>query len=277
MLFSKKHITDKKNLLNLKPIYAALFLICCCAKNDQNYNQNFSNKYGAEIERIKAERKSDLDSSLESGDTKNKTAHNFEQPQQVSVSEDSAYYAYADIAKLGDNPQQNFMPNGEVYQQTKQHNPSNQLPEDMFVVSYNTEPHPQYSYKKYEFNNIEIPNQDAYGVKTQLLQKPYMIAGNDNLQRSVDHLQKRINDENIELSKTIIAEKKQIRRQQKMAKTFGQDDLENSKKLTEKIETTSNNKKDETTKPKVASNITILDPVTLKPINTKDTSTDKKN
>lgn len=233
-----------------------------CSNAPKNYNQAFEDKYGLEIERIKTERKSELD--LIQPTT---APQSFNQSQEEFLKDSAeSYFPYADIAKLGDDPRENFLPNGEVYQQTKNQNPSGSLPEDMFVITYYTQLHPQYRYDTSEFNNIQIPPQDAYGVKTQLLQKPYLMAGNDSLQRSVDHLQKRVNEENIDLSATIIAEQKQLKRQERMKKTFGENDFINAKKLNEeekKKEKVSDKKSSEESKQGVASNITILDPATI--------------
>jgi len=239
----------------------SLSIFSCTSSSIKNYNEVFETKYGEEIKKISFERQNELNAI---GSVK--TPQGFDNAQEELVKEyREQYYPYADIAKLGDNPRENFLPNGEVYQQIKERNPQESLPSDMFFITYNTNNHPQYSYDGSEFDAIVIPPQDAYGVKTELLQKPYMMAGNNNVQRSVDRLQKRLNEENIELSKTIISEKKQLRRQQKMVKIFGENDLENSKILVVEQNKTDTKKVEEIKpkQPEIASNIKIIDPATF--------------
>lgn len=258
ILFAKKISENFCNIIFVIVLSFLTQILQSCSSGQKNYNKNFEEKYGLEIEKIKSERQSELESTQIFN-----TPQTFNQSQEELLKESSeSYFPYADIAKLGDNPHENFLPNGEVYQQTKNQNQKESLPEDMFVITYYTQLHPQYRYDTSEFDNIKIPHQDAYGVKTQSLQKSYLMAGNDNLQRSVDHLQKRVNEENIDLSKTIIAEQKQMRRQERMKKTFGENDLTNAKKLNEeeKKEKISDKKSSTESNSAIANNITIIDP-----------------
>ncbi len=254
--------------LSYKASFCALIFLSACSSSIevQDQNKKFETKYGEETKKINQERKKELsETNLVLSPT------SFVKDQQELIKEyQEQNYPYADIAKLGDNPHENFLPNGEVYQQLKSRNPQESLPANMFIVSYNTEKHPQYRYDKSEFDGVSIPTSDNYGVKTELMQKPYLMAGNNHLQKSVDRLNRRLTNENIEFSKILIAEKKKYRSQQKMINIFGEEEITNSQKLNDtekkKVDKKDDAKNKSSEKPQIASNITIPDPTTLKPL-----------
>ncbi len=253
--------------ISYQALFCALIFLSACSSTDvQDQNKKFETKYGEETKKINQERKKELSET----DVVKSLTNFTNSKEELNKEYQEQNYPYADIAKLGDNPHENFLPNGEVYQQFKNRNPQESLPANMFVVSYNTEKHPQYRYDKSEFDSVSIPVHDTYGVKTALMQKPYLMAGNNHLQKSVDRLNRRLTSENIEFSKTLIAEKKKYRSEQKMINIFGEEELANSEKLSNseknKAEKKTSGKDKNPEKPQIANNITILDPITLKPL-----------
>ena len=83
-------------------------------------------------------------------------------------------------------------------------------------------------------------DQDVYGVQTEMSEKSYLLAGNNSLQKNVDQINAEKTAEDIEMSEALINEQKQLRRKQRMQKTFGDDSLElalleNDSEKTEKI------------------------------------------
>jgi hypothetical protein len=74
----------------------------------------------------------------------------------------------------------------------------------------------------------------------QVYPSDLFFAGNNSLQKNVDQINAEKTAEDIEMSETLINEQKQLRRKQRMQKTFGDDSLEltlfeNDSEKTEKI------------------------------------------
>lgn len=90
------------------------------------------------------------------------------------------------------------------------------IPPDIFELHYSTTPYPPFNIAGAEFDNIYIPKEDAYGIKSELSHKQYKLAGNDNLQRSLDNFYR--SKEDLELSKILIQEQKTALREEKLKK-----------------------------------------------------------
>lgn len=204
-----------------------------CKNDAKDYNSAFNKKYGQEAQKMKAAR------LPENPDSKKEMvplgAITVEEATAATVNT-KGYYAYVDIAKFGDRSPQNYMPNGEVYEQTKAGNPANSLPPDMFEITYYAGLYPPFSPAGVEFDRINVPPQDVYGVQTKLSDKQYMLAGNAALQRSVDHINKEKTADDVEISEILIKEQKELRRRQKMLKAFGPEVLVEMVYLEEKSE-----------------------------------------
>jgi hypothetical protein len=218
-----------------------LFLASSCAwsplKKANDYNAAFDKKYGKEVEKIRATR-------LPTQEI-NKEITTIQPPSEDEIRAlnnkiGNNYYAYTDVSKFGEKGPQNYLPNGEFYEASRDSNPSNTLPPNMFQVSYNTTLHPPFHRSGVEFDRIVIPASDVYGVKTEMSEKSYLLAGNNSLQKNVDQINAEKTAEDIEMSEILINEQKQLRRKQRMQKTFGDNSLElalleNDSEKTEKI------------------------------------------
>lgn len=232
-LFISKNQKNYQNSRSLTTKIASVFcvfslalIVQSCYSEPKNYNQVFEDKYRKDVEKITAQRKT------ENKDSEPKIPQAFTSEVTNSNSSEIKYYPYANIAKLGDSFSQDFLPNGETYQQTRNANPSNSLPQDMFEISYNTQSHPPFNWNSSPFDFVRIPKKDGFGVETQLQKKDYLMAGNNNLMRSIDTVIKGSSAENIELSQILISEQKQQKRQEKLNKIFGLNQDKNSDKIT---------------------------------------------
>jgi len=217
-----------------------LFLSSCTwssSKKVNAYNAVFDKKYGKEVEKIRATRAPTQQISKEVTKIQPPTQ---DEMRLINNKAGDNYYAYTDVSKFGGKEPQNYLPNGEFYEATRNNNPSNTLPQNMFKVSYNTTLHPPFRRFGVEFDRIAIPASDVYGVQTEMSEKSYLLAGNNSLQKNVDQINAEKTAEDIEMSEALINEQKQLRRKQRMQKTFGDDSLEltlfeNDSEKTEKI------------------------------------------
>lgn len=99
----------------------------------------------------------------------------------------------------------------------------NNLPDDMFDLVYNPTINAPFVVSGLEFDTINIPERDYYGIASTLNDKRYVLAGNHVLQRNIDELIRRQSAEDIEFSEILIKEQRQLKKQQKLAKIFGDD------------------------------------------------------
>lgn len=202
-------------------IFLFLLLTSCSSKN--SVNEDFAKKYGKDIARINASR------HVEGRETSQKMT-SFAIPttsdiQKQRVKDSGGYYAYVDIKKFGERRPQNHFPNAEVYQKSVAFNPTQRLPEDMFYLSYNTDLYPPFSKSGLEFDNIRVPQQDVYGVKTELAEKQYLLAGNGAIQKTVDFMHAKRQKDDVEFSQILIKEQKRMKRREKMIKIIGSDNF----------------------------------------------------
>jgi len=215
-------------LKNIIVLFLISFLFSCVSSPDVNFV--FEQEYGQEIEQIKKMR-----ANVDVKDPNQ--VFEFVPPNAQEVLneqvEKNSYVPFSDVRKFGESPQSTYLPAAEVYEQTKKGS-QNQLLPDMFYISYGTDLHSSFQRIGVEFDAIDIPQEDAYGVKTEMSQKTYLLAGNDSLKGSVDEINNSRKKEDYEISEILIKEQKQINRRNKMARIFGSDKgiqvVENQKK-----------------------------------------------
>lgn len=185
-----------------------------------NFSQNdvFEKKFGNEIAKIKNERKLQ-EANAQNGDPLNpKNANNFFSPNfQYDNSQDkSNSFNYVDISYLGSQQPKQHFPDYETYQQGATSMPNNGLSPRVFEISYNTYLNPPFSNSGEEFDVIDIPEVDSFGVRSSSNNKNYTLVPIESVRNAV----KTINDsktlEDMEFSKKIIAEKKVLLRRKKL-------------------------------------------------------------
>lgn len=193
-----------------------LFIFSCSSVSD--VNDSFRKKYSRRVEEIKSTR-------IEPKREKNEVMYSPAPTEDDIRSNSDNYYSYVDISKLGEKAAQNNLPSGETYEQLKAGNPSNSLPPDIFEVTYNTALHPPFQRIGVEFDTIRVPESDVYGVTTKMSDKAYLLVGGDAMQNTVDLINSHKTADDIEISKILVTEKKQLERNKKMNKIFDDKDI----------------------------------------------------
>jgi len=229
-------------ILKILILISSLFFTFSCSKK-YNPNLAFNERYGSEVEKINQQRKWVKQNTI----VKKKTR--FAPPTQEYVTDtnvyktedEQRYYPYYDISKFGiGNVPRQYTPYGQA-----QINPTpNSLPPDVFDVVYNDKTYGPYRYFGAKFDQISIPVQDAYGVKSAMDKKLYLMAGNNIVQNTVDDVSSGRSQEDINISKTLIEEQKQLRYKRKMVKIFGEESLEKINENKPSAEEFSNNSQD---------------------------------
>jgi hypothetical protein len=214
--------------ISSKIVFCAISLVAfSCSYTPEDVNLSFEKKYGAEVGRIKQQREAPMQGAA--NEMMMSSAPSIADLYNPDSSQSGGeYYAYVDVAKFGEKIPQTYLPNGEVYEQAKSQSPSNSLPANMFEVRYETALYPPFRKIGAEFDRIEIPPADVYGVKTEMSEKSYLLAGNSSMQKNIDQIIAEKTDDEIEISETLIREQKLLKRKQKMIKIFGQDSFEST-------------------------------------------------
>lgn len=230
----------KNAVVKLGLAFFCLFFTSCSTKTD--INRVFKEKYGKEIEQIKTDRKPPEIKQ------DNQTRRSFEIPTSENIdsfvkpkdSEPQQYYANVDEKEYAQVKPKQFFPDSNVYVEGKS---TQTLPDNLFDLSYNTTLSPAFRPVKSAFDLVKIPSHDYYGVRTALDEKQYVVVGNNYLQKNVDEINFGRSKEDIEMSKELINEKRQIKRQYKMTKIFGTKTSEKKGDVKQDVE--SDLKKDE--------------------------------
>ncbi len=137
--------------------------------------------------------------------------------------------ASVDTSKLSLKKAQDFTPDAQTFSEAQSALAQSRLPEDMFDITYNTELSQPFIFSGIEFDLINIPAHDAYGVNSNLSEKQYALAGNSSLQKNVDQVLASRSHDDIEFSETLVREQKQLQREQKIINIFGSETLPSEK------------------------------------------------
>ena len=195
-----------------------LLLFSACSSDSDKPNNSFNKKYHEEIQKINEKRKPDKQVNQEKMFSR--------PPTPEEVNEDLAsrieYYPYVDIVELGEKHEQGNLPNHETYEQSRANNQQNSLSPNVFEPNYNLVLYPPFHKIGAEFDVIEVPKLDAFGVTTEMANKSYLLAGGNSLQRAVDSINSKKTNDDVELSKMLVQEKKKMQRQNKTKQIFGQ-------------------------------------------------------
>lgn len=191
-----------------------------CSSNAVDSNKNFQEKYSANIAKIKAERVEPK--SAQSSDTK----LNFTSP----IDQDFSRYTNDNTQKFPEFYSTQQFANQPVA-------PSGfRMPAEMFENNYNPTIASPFRKIGVEFDAINIPNQDAYGIKSEMSKKEYLLMSRGLLQKNVDQINAQKSADDIKNSEELIAEQRKLKRKIKMIKIFGhesvtvEDDMQNNSK-----------------------------------------------
>lgn len=201
-------------MLKLKIIFLLIgFIITPSCSNNKNFSKNaeFEKKFKKDVNKINKERKLKENKVKSSFNNLNPNdINNLLTPelQNDQMNDSSNSFPYVDIAIIGDNPQKQIFPNYESYERNIFNNPAQSLPPKIFEISYNTFLNPPFNQIGIEFDFIDIPNTDKFGISSSHNNKNYTLVPIQSLQTAVKAINDNRSDEDIEFSKKIIAEKK---------------------------------------------------------------------
>lgn len=195
----------------MKFFYALMLvaLLNCCVPQD-TINDGFQEKYSEAIDSLKAQRTENS--------AGNRQSYFSTAPSSAEIEgQKMQYHTYSGVTKFGQESAQSTLPGAEnYYSPTSQ----NSAAPEIFEIRYNLDPPIFFRRPGIEFDNIAIPSQDAYGVKTAMSEKSYFSPGGNLLKGSIDKVldQKgEFDDENAEI---LVKEKKQILRKKLMKQIF---------------------------------------------------------
>lgn len=227
---------------------------CASSKSHNNTNSEFEKRFSGDVSKINAfrsppPREGEQNPNINSVVEKQKNNTNrFSEPDELLGIAGSARYSSAnvDTTKFSLKQEENFSPDQQTLVAGNIANQQNKLPDDMFDLTYNLGVHQPFVVSGVEFDKIQIPERDYYGIASTLNDKRYFLAGNQILQTNIDDLIRSQNAEDIELSEILIKEQRQLKKQQKLANIFGEDSTFVEK---EKIKNNTLVKKEEVKKP----------------------------
>lgn len=186
-----------------------LTFLFSCSSDIENINESFAKKYQEEVDRINQQR------TISQKEAKSEIKFSKPPTSQEIVEElgsKAEYYPYSDISLIGDAPRDAILPNRETYELSKNRDPSNSMPPNIFEINYNLGLYPPFHKIGAEFDAINIPGADAFGVPTELKSKKYLLIGSNSLQRSIDSISAEKTKDNVDITKMLVAEKKKILR-----------------------------------------------------------------
>ncbi len=195
----------------LKGVFTlALIGLTSCGTNDKwDQNKTFSGRYGKDIEGIKASR---IDPSAVKLDTNTKLE--FTAP----IDQDVARYSNTNIAVPEYYTTQQF--SNQLVASSRF-----QFPAEMFENNYTPPISSPFRRIGAEFDAIDVPTQDAYGVKAGISDKEYLSVSRKLLQKNVDQINKERTSDDVENSEILISEQRKLKRKEKMIRIFGQESV----------------------------------------------------
>jgi hypothetical protein len=169
--------------MRLKIILLILFALSCCYpyKNQAKIgNKNFKKKYGNDAKIINADRK-----PKKKSDT---IATAFETPYQQHYfpqdDDERTLDYYIGSVYFG----QPFPYRSQPYYEDYNTDNFSNNPDKMFEIAYNNQPSKPFHRIGLEFDTINIPNQDKFGIAAYDNNKHYAINNNDYLQKNIEYL-----------------------------------------------------------------------------------------
>ena len=211
---------NKKYCYLLTLFLITLSLYSCSSGPEFKFSENetFQKKFGEEIKKIKKDR---TQSSPETSNKNNldptDSSNLFVPISQSETGQDkSNSFDYVDISHMGSKQPKPHFPNYETYQQGIANNPSNNLSPRIFEISYTTYLNPPFDESSREFDFIEIPETDSFGVKSSASYKNYTLVPIDSIQNAIKTINLSKTDEDIDFSKKMIVEKKALLRHKKL-------------------------------------------------------------
>ncbi len=182
-----------------------LIIVAVSCNNSRVWDSNktFNSKFSKQVQEISQSR-------VEPKNTTPETKLDFTSP----VEQNSARYTNAVVA----TPE--YYSSQQFYNQAV--SPSGfRDPQEMFENSY--APTIGYPFRKIggEFDEINVPSKDAYGIAVGMSDKEYLLVSRKLLQKNIDEINKERTSDDISNSEVLISEQSKIKRRIKTVKIFG--------------------------------------------------------
>lgn len=180
----------------------------------------FEEKYGAQIEAIKNSRRSPESQRQFSffSEPTSEPAKNFDHRDINAAS-----HEYVEVSRFNELPKQ-YVKSGQ-YDMDGNIVPTS-LPSDIFEVSYDYTLYNSFRRIGSQFDAIRIPAHDIYGVPTAMSDKYYELAGNQSMQEDIDQINNTRSRGDVSDSNLLIRERIDLKRKERMTKSYGREFLE---------------------------------------------------
>ena len=198
-------------------LFFLLILMSSCTGNIASINDMFVKKYGQKVKEINQER------ILPKSITKEVISSAPPTRQEVSdyIASQEKYQGYVPIYHVGEYVPKQYLPNHTTIDELSRNNPANNVPPDIFEVRYSSINNPPFSNSGAEFDMVMVPSYDAYGNKSIVSEKKYLLIANNEIQNVVTKINEKRSEDDLEFSKILIKEKKQKIKQRKNEQIFG--------------------------------------------------------
>lgn len=201
-------------------LLSTIILLSSCSNLERDANEKFMAQFESEVARIRSERSVPMEERPQ-------------QLQQAKMGEDwrnasdvlgiTGTYKYksaeVDTSGLRVRTYEEYLPNQAVFEEGLKSNFRPKLPDDMFEIYY-VKNYPQFKNPGIEFDLIQVPQKDVYGIRTDLGDKEYLLVGNNAIQQNVDLIRGYHTKENNEIAKTLIKEQRARKRQKRINEIF---------------------------------------------------------
>ncbi len=213
-----------------------VLLTSCQPRNTDSVNNEFREKYSKDVEYLRNYTNQLQQQSISNFQENQKSESElliprnsqYDNPDKlINVSGPSKENeANFETHKLILEPRKYYTPDAQTFMEGHRNFAPDKLPPDIFEIRYNTNLHPPFVMTGIEFDVIKIPEKDKYGISSNLSEKQYLLAGNDSLQRSIDKYDTSRNQEDLEFSKILIKEQKELLKEKKNQEIFGKNEEE---------------------------------------------------
>jgi hypothetical protein len=195
----------RKIYLTIYFLSITIALNSCQSPLDQAYNnKKFEKIYSKDVNRINSERV--FNEKENAQENLNTLLTPSSQEQRTSSVTNS--FDYVDISQIGAKKQEKYFPDYETYEHGKFSNPNNAFSPRIFEISYNTYLNQPFSRSGVEFDFIDIPEVDSFGIKSSSGNKNYTLVPIQSLQDAIKIINQSRTEEDLEFSKKLIVDKK---------------------------------------------------------------------
>lgn len=199
--------------------------------NTDKVNASFEETFGDNVEQIKEMR---AEPTIEKPDFSVRRLDQPLPPRQISsyanpaevlgVNGASRYFsAEVDTSKLKLTYPEGTIPDGQTFMEGQRFMNQSRFSDEIFEMKYNTDPQGPFVVRGAEFDAIQIPEQDFYGIGSSLKGKQYMLVGNRVLQRKIDKLRLNKAPYDDEIAEILVKEQSQRKKDKRVNAIFNDD------------------------------------------------------